>query len=169
VDDHLRLQQPRAANQRDGGDHLLDDAHDGLHLRRGRPGASVVTKPEGNRDKTVYDERGMVYQAIRGYLSTEGSTEEYAYDGNGNRTARKDGRGKTWTTTFDLFDRATKNTTPLGHYTSFVLDENGNQTETKSYSSSDMPSLRTRSSTYDENEPAVEARAMARPGGADAG
>jgi RHS repeat-associated protein len=98
---------------------------------------SVVTKPEGNRDKTIYDERGMVYQAIRGYLSTVGSTEEYAYDGNGNRTARKDGRGKTWTTTFDLFDRATKNTTPLGHYTSFVLDENGNQSETKSYSSSD--------------------------------
>jgi RHS repeat-associated protein len=98
--------------------------------------ASVVTKPEGNKDKTVYDERGMVYQAIRGYLSTEGSTEEYAYDGNGNQTARKDGRGKTWTTTFDLFDRVTKITTPLGHYTSFVLNENGNLTETKSYSSS---------------------------------
>jgi YD repeat-containing protein len=89
------------------------DYEDGLRLR--------VTKPEGNKEKWTYNDRGFVASHIDGETSLDAVTVEYAYDDNGNRTVFEDGRNNDWTSTFDLFDRRTKLTTPLGHYTVWDL------------------------------------------------
>jgi len=95
-----------------------------------------VTKPEGNKVKMTYDERNLVASRITGETATGASTDEYTYDDNGNRTVREDGRDNDWTTTFDLFDRRTKETDPLGHYTEYELDKNGHVTKTTRKNSS---------------------------------
>jgi len=98
----------------------------------------LVTKPEGNKVKMNYNERDLVSSRITGEGATGASTEEYTYDDNGNLTVREDGRGNDWIATYDLFDRMTKEADPLGHYTAYVFDKNGNVTSVATMNSSDV-------------------------------
>jgi YD repeat-containing protein len=88
-----------------------------------------VVKPLANKEKWTYDERDLVLSHVRGEGATGESTEEYVHDDNGNRTVVEDGRDNDTTSTFDLFDRRTKETDALGHYTDFELDKNGQVTK----------------------------------------
>ncbi len=94
---------------------------------------ATLTKPEGNEDHYVYDERDLVYQRVRGYGTADEATERWDYDGNRNATLFKNGRNRDWTSEFDSFDRKTRDVNPLGHYTEYVLDKGGNVTEVKRY------------------------------------
>ncbi|NUN51483.1 MAG: RHS repeat protein [Planctomycetaceae bacterium] len=91
----------------------------------------TLTKPEGNKVRYVYDERDLIYTQTRGYGTAVASSETSDYDGNRNLTSVTNGRSKTWVSSFDLFDRRTKETNPLGHYSERVYDKEGHVTELK--------------------------------------
>jgi len=88
-----------------------------------------VIKPEGNKEKWEHDERDLVIAHIRGETASRESEEAFVYDLNGNRITHTDGRGKDTGFTFDMFDRRTRETNALGHYTEYELDKNGNVTK----------------------------------------
>jgi RHS repeat-associated protein len=96
-----------------------------------------VTKPEGNKEKWEYNERDWVIKHIRGETDPKASEVEYAYDENGNRTTFTDGRDNDTTYTFDLFDRRTKETNALSHYSAWEYDKNDNVTKVMKKDSSD--------------------------------
>ena len=108
-----------------------------------------VTKPEGNKVKTDYNSRGLVWKVTRGETSSVASTVENTYDPNGNLTEIEDGRGNSTTYAYDLFDRRTRATNALSHYTVWTYDKSGRVTETARKDSSDNPLLRS-TSYYDE-------------------
>ena len=107
-----------------------------------------VTKPEGNKEKWEYDERDLLAKHIRGETSLIESEVAYAYDDNGNLVTVTDGEGNDTTHTYDLFDRRTKTTDPLGHYATTTYDERGMATQVARYNSSDTQ-LQRRSFQYD--------------------
>lgn len=116
----------------------------------GNGSVKLVTLPEGNKIQQVWDERGYLAERTLGYQSaTDAATEKWVVDGNGNVTEYENGRGKKATADYDGYDRLTTVTTPLGHYTEYTLDENGNLTEVESYDSSDNL-LAARKQAYDE-------------------
>ncbi len=108
-----------------------------------------VTKPEGNKEKWVYDERDLVYQHIRGETDEEASTETFAYDDNGNLVTRTDGRSHSTTYTYDLFDRRTRTTNALSHYETTDYDKAGHVTKIERRDSGDTL-LERREFAYDE-------------------
>ena len=108
-----------------------------------------VTKPEGNKDKWEYNERDLVKKLVRGETATEEATIEYTYDDNGNLITVTDGEGNDTDHTYDLFDRRTKTTDALGHFTVWKLDKNGRTTKTTRKNSSNTV-LAVRSYFYDE-------------------
>ena len=48
----------------------------------GNENRTTVTKPESNVVETTYDERDLVYQVTRGFVSSDASTVSYNYDKN---------------------------------------------------------------------------------------
>ena len=88
-----------------------------------------VTKPEGNKEKWLYDARGLVTKHILGEGATEEADIEYAYDDNGNLDTLTDGRGNDTEYVYDLFDRRTSVEDQLGHYLVTAYDKNGNVTQ----------------------------------------
>ncbi len=108
-----------------------------------------VVLPEGNKVKTEYDERGLVWKVTRGETSGVASTVENSYDDNGNLVAVEDGRGSTTTFTYDLFDRRTRVTNAQSHYTETTLDKNGQATEIARKDSGDTTLLK-QERFYDE-------------------
>ncbi len=88
----------------------------------------LVTKPEGNKEAWTYNECGWIASHTLGATSLNPSTNVFLYDENGNVIEAEDGRNNATTYTYDLFDRRTRETNALGHYTEWVLDENGNAT-----------------------------------------
>ena len=88
-----------------------------------------VTKPEGNKVKWVYDARNLVTSKLLGEGATEEVTLEYEYDDNGNLIVETDGRENDTTNTFDLFDRQTRRTAPLGNYIEWTRNKNGRVTK----------------------------------------
>ena len=76
---------------------------------------SITTDPKGNKQKTVYDERGLVYQQIAGFDSLDQSASTLAYDDNGNLAEIEDPRGNATTFINDLFDRREKTIDALGN------------------------------------------------------
>lgn len=79
-----------------------------------------VTKPEGNRDRTLYDERDLVFQVTQGFGSVDAATVQFDYDRNGNRVRYtdaydSDGVGGREITTYiyDGFDRLISALDPL--------------------------------------------------------
>jgi RHS repeat-associated protein len=101
-----------------------------------------------------YDERDLLYRMIRDPGSSPhlAITEEFTYDGNRNLTDQKNPRNKTTTHTYDLFDRRTRTTNALGHYTDSVYDKDGKVTEAKNYDSTPTPDvlMAHHKTTYDE-------------------
>jgi RHS repeat-associated protein len=96
-----------------------------------------VTKPAGNEVVTVYDERDLVVTRTRKAVSpSDDSSEIFEFDENENLTKEKDGRGNATVHAFDLYDRRTTTTDPLGHYAVFAFDKNSNLTKTSRKNSS---------------------------------
>ena len=96
-----------------------------------------VTKPEGNKEKWTYNERDLVASHIRGETDALASTREFLYDDNGNLVEEEDGRNYDTTHTYDLFDRRTRTTNALSHYTEWTFDKAGRVTQVDRKDSSD--------------------------------
>jgi RHS repeat-associated protein len=90
-----------------------------------------------------------VIKHIRGETDPKASEVKYAYDENGNWITFTDGRDNGTTYTYDLFDRQTKETNALSHYTAWEFDKNGNVTKIQKKDSSDAE-LQRESYYYDE-------------------
>ncbi len=109
---------------------------------------------DGKVVENQYDERDLLYKRIRDPGSSPhlAVTEEFTYDGNRNQTSYKSPRNKTTTHTFDLFDRRTKTTNALGHYSEAVYDKDCRVTEVKSYDATPTPDvlMAHHKTTYDE-------------------
>ena len=75
----------------------------------------ITTDPKGNKQKTTYDERGLVYQQIAGFDSLDQSTSTLSYDDNDNLAEIEDPRGNATTFVNDLFDRREKTIDALGN------------------------------------------------------
>ena len=91
------------------------------------------TDPEGNVTEYAYDERDLLFEATRGWGTAEASTIRFDYDPNGNLLVLTNGRGYATTNAFDGFDRVTRVTNALGHYTAYTYDKNGNVTALNAY------------------------------------
>jgi len=103
-----------------------------------------VEDPNGNKVRTVYDERNLIFKITRGYnaSTTLQSPTQYDYDGNRNRTTITDARNNTRLFEYDLFERPTKETNEVNCYRMHTYDKNGNREQTKHYDSSDNPKAR---------------------------
>jgi RHS repeat-associated protein len=89
-----------------------------------------VTKPAGNEVVTVFDERDLVVTRTRkAASSSDDSSEIFAPDDNGNVVTAKDGRGNATVQFYDLYDRRTTTTDPLGHFAVLAYDKNSNLTK----------------------------------------
>jgi RHS repeat-associated protein len=85
-----------------------------------------IIEPLGNKVRTIYDERNLAYQEIRGEGSPDASTQTRTYDENTNLIQVIDGRNKIWTFLFDGFDRQIQSITPKGFATTYGYDANSN-------------------------------------------
>ena len=108
-----------------------------------------ITKPEGNKDKTTYDERDLVASVITGETSAVASTVTRAYDDNGNLVTLTDALSQSTTFTWDLFDRQTRETNALSNYRLQDYDKAGNVTAIYRKDSSNT-TLQRRSQSFDE-------------------
>jgi RHS repeat-associated protein len=93
----------------------------------------ILTKPEANLVRYYYDERDLVYEEVRGYNTSDASTAKSYYDENRNLKKWTNGRSKSWTCTYDLFDRRTQVTNPITNYTTYAYDMDSNLTEVQRY------------------------------------
>ena len=105
----------------------------------GNGNVTQIELPEGNKIQLVWDERGLLAERTRAYQGTgdDPATEKWKYEGNRKMVEYLDGRGKDWENAYDGFGRVTTETTPLGHYTSYALDKNGNVTQIERHKSDD--------------------------------
>ena len=87
-----------------------------------------VVKPEGNEERWTFDVRGLVLTHTRGYGTQDASTVTREYDDNANLVTLTDGRSNDTDFTVDPFNRRTRETNALGHYTTWDYDKRGNDT-----------------------------------------
>lgn len=117
--------------------------------------------PLGNRSRTVYDERDMVFQRVSGADSDVAATYTTNYDANGNVFTSVDARGYTTTYVYDGFDRTTKVTDPAGHYRETDYDLNSNVTETRAKNVGNVLLAQTQF-TYDEIDRTTQVKRLAK-------
>ncbi|MBI3098187.1 MAG: hypothetical protein HYY93_08105 [Planctomycetes bacterium] len=87
------------------------------YLRDKNENPTQTTYPEGNILKSVFDERDLFYTSTMGFGTAYAATETRSYDPNGNLSEAKDGESHPTTFAYDGFDRQTRATDALGHYT----------------------------------------------------
>ncbi len=88
-----------------------------------------VTRPVGNADTWVWDERDLLLDSTRGASGPRGgtpSTRSYAYDGNGGLLRIVDGRGGLVDLEYDGFDRLARVVDPVGNTAESFHDPAGN-------------------------------------------
>ncbi|MCC6149493.1 MAG: hypothetical protein IT461_04515, partial [Planctomycetes bacterium] len=117
--------------------------------------------PLGNRSRTVYDERDMVFQRVSGADSDVAATYTTNYDANGNVFTSVDARGYTTTYVYDGFDRTTRVTDPAGHYRETDYDLNSNVTETRAKNVGNVLLAQTQF-TYDEIDRTTQVKRLAK-------
>ncbi|HET6202829.1 MAG TPA: RHS repeat-associated core domain-containing protein [Planctomycetota bacterium] len=89
-----------------------------------------VTKPAGNEVVTIFDERDLVVTRTRkAASSSDDSSEIFVLDDNANVVTQKDGRGNATIHGYELYDRRTTTTGPLGHFVVLAYDKNSNLTK----------------------------------------
>jgi RHS repeat-associated protein len=106
------------------------------------PGTTATTTIDNVRgDKTELDQytgaptvagsvvTGPATGTIPGTAGTLAT--KYTYDALGNLTSTKDSAGDTWTTTYDMLNRATSSTDPDSGTSSTIYDADGNVASTK--------------------------------------
>lgn len=101
---------------------LYDEMGQLIHLRFGE--ATDGTQ-SANTETHVRDERGLLFQHIRGAGSTAESTDQYDYDANGNVTRVERGLpagSKVTTNSYDGYDRLVETVDPMGNVTTQHFD-----------------------------------------------
>lgn len=99
-------------------------------------GEAAAGSDPSNTETKVYDERGMLFREIRGAGSTEVSTTQHDYDGNGNEILTSvglEGPVRTTSHVYDCFDRVIETVDPMGNQTEFDYDAASNVTEQRFY------------------------------------
>ncbi|MCZ6690356.1 MAG: DUF6531 domain-containing protein [Planctomycetota bacterium] len=85
-----------------------------------------ITFPELNKTLIEYDERRLPFKMTRGYGSADASTVRRDYDRNGNLEKLFGGESSSnelYTYAYDGFDRKTKATDVLNHYTEWEYED----------------------------------------------
>ncbi len=103
-------------------EHQNDEMGQLVHLRFGE--ATDGGQP-ANTETQVRDERGLLFQHIRGAGSAIASTDQYDYDANGNVTRVERGLpvgGKVTTNSYDGYDRLVESVDPMGNVTTQNFD-----------------------------------------------
>jgi len=106
-----------------------------------------ITRPEGNKYLTSYDERDLRFEKTRGALSADASTMTYNFDLNRNPVETLDaidnsgdGNRDRAKTEYDGFDRARAGIDPLGNRIATSFDPASNGTEVSSFGHPPGPS-----------------------------
>jgi len=86
----------------------------------------LLTQPETNQVKNIYDERGLLAETIRGFSSAKQSSTRWEYDDNGNPKTVIDGEGNATTFLVDEYDRVYGYVDAMGNRTEQDLDAVGN-------------------------------------------
>lgn len=95
----------------------------------GNENRTAVVAPEGNRHETVYDERDLIFEEVRGASGPFGGTPSvrtHDYDGNENLTGLIDGNGEPIDFGYDGFDRVVRTVDQVGNTTERFYDPVGN-------------------------------------------
>ncbi|MFA5794301.1 MAG: SDR family NAD(P)-dependent oxidoreductase [Candidatus Brocadiia bacterium] len=87
-----------------------------------------ITDPLNHQVKNSYDERGLLYETIRGYGTSDWTSVKRNYDANGVLQSVMDGRGNTTTFSIDGYGRVNGSTDAKGNVTELTLDVLGNVT-----------------------------------------
>ncbi|MBI3819718.1 MAG: hypothetical protein HY286_13565 [Planctomycetes bacterium] len=96
-----------------------------------RSGVATNGSQTANVVRTLYDEREMVFQVIRGEGNPAQSTTQIDYDANGNRVAIREGlegSPRVTLSVFDAFDRVVATTDPMGNVETVHFDASANRT-----------------------------------------
>ncbi len=94
-----------------------------------RFGEATNGNEPNNVIRTLYDERGLIFQVIRAESDPDQSTTQYDYDGNANITRVHKGLESipyTTTSQFDGHDRLIQTNDPMGNIADFHYDSAGN-------------------------------------------
>ncbi|GIK53798.1 MAG: hypothetical protein BroJett014_27710 [Planctomycetota bacterium] len=116
--------------------------------------------PLGNRSRTVYDERDMVFQRTAGADSDVAAIYTSNYDANGNVSTSVDARSFSTSYAYDGFDRTTSVTDPAGHFRETDYDVNSNVTETRAKNAGSILLAKTQF-TYDELDRTTQVKRLA--------
>jgi RHS repeat-associated protein len=114
------------------------------------PNSTIVTDPELNKTKYLYDQYGLITSVTKGYQSATASTWTYThdldtfgvtsvvgprgnvtkatYDGDGDRTSVTDPLKRTTTWTYNHLDQVVTHKDPAGVTTTYTYDAAGNPT-----------------------------------------
>jgi RHS repeat-associated protein len=91
-----------------------------------------ITQPGGEVTHLTYDLEWQLLNQTAGYGTTDAATTQYQYDAAGRVIATIDPNGQNWTYGYDVNDRPTSATDPLGNTTGWAYDVAGNKlTETR--------------------------------------
>lgn len=96
-----------------------------------RYGEAVEGRQPANLVRTFYDERGKPFRLIRAEGDPGQSSTEFAYDGNGNPVAVREGledSPRVTVSTYDAYDRPIQSLDAMGNVTTWHYDANGNRT-----------------------------------------
>jgi len=85
-----------------------------------------VIYPSGKITVNTYDLEDHLLTQTTGYGTADAATTSYAYDANYNIIRTTDPKGNVWTYAYDVRNRKTSQTDPLGHTTSYTYDATGN-------------------------------------------
>lgn len=91
-----------------------------------KSGVATSAEEPDNRIFTKYDERGLVYETIRGGESDKKSINRFYYDKNKNKIRHEDGEGYNTYFFYDGYNRLVKEIDPMGLETLTSYDAEGN-------------------------------------------
>ncbi|MFH1232104.1 MAG: DUF6531 domain-containing protein [Planctomycetota bacterium] len=99
---------------------------------------TLLTQPEGNQVKKIYDERDLLVEVIRGFGSADESSTKWEYDDNGNPKKVIDGKGNETEFLADGYDRIYGYIDAQSNRTEQELDAAGNVTRVTRKNSSSV-------------------------------
>ncbi len=114
----------------------------------GNGNRTLVTDPEGNQTKYVFDARDLNTEVIRGSGSADASSSVFTFDGNRDMRTSADGQNNVTEFKYDGYDRQIEVKDALANVAFYGYDNNGNLTSQISKDAGDAILAQT-TSTYD--------------------